>query len=225
MEKQQRLWLAIGFIIIICAVVLRVATPRNRWVCENGEWRAQGQPTTAKPTKICNDDRSFDAEVKTLSALIEEQEAAVPLSISSSSSSSSATSTSQENSPSLNSTVVAHLNQPESVKAPVSVELISPQPKELLRSPYQVTGRALGSWFFEGSLPVVLKTASGQVLVETAAKAQGEWMTNGWVSFSANLVFEAGAATSGELIIKKDNPSGLPENEAQVSYPVLLAPK
>ncbi len=220
MEKQQRLWLIIGLIIIVCAIILRIATPRNRWICENGEWRAQGQPTAAKPQKICNDVRSIDAEIKTLSALIDEQKATA-----SSSTSSSATSTSQENLSGFTPTVAVHLNQPESVKAPVSVELISPQPEELLRSPYQVMGRALGSWFFEGGLPIVLKTASGQVLAETAAKAQGEWMINDWVSFSANLVFEAGAATSGELIIKKDNPSGLPENEAQVSYPVRLAPK
>jgi len=38
------------------------------------------------------------------------------------------------------------------------------------------------------------------------------------------LNFNVATSTLSELIFKKSNPSALPENEAQVSYPVRLEP-
>lgn len=110
----------------------------------------------------------------------------------------------------------------DSEKAPVEVELFTPELNGLVSSPYTVHGRAHGSWFFEAVLPVVLTDARGTVLVQTYGTAIGDWMLDGWVEFTSDLEFDAFGAESGYLIIKKDNPSGLPEHDAQVSFPVRL---
>jgi hypothetical protein len=200
MEKSN-LWLIVGLIIIACALLLRVATPRNRWVCVEGEWRAQGKPSSPAPQKACFNPNSVESEIEVLSSILKPPTA-------------SSTPT---------STPVADSDS-DKVLTVAEVELISPQAGELLTSPYKVQGRARGSWFFEATLPIVLKDAAGNILVETYGQAQGDWMTSDWVPFEADLVFSTSTEKMGELIIKKDNPSGLPENEAQVAYPVRLQP-
>ncbi len=108
--------------------------------------------------------------------------------------------------------------------SPVSHPLIQvrlPQPNERVYSPLVVSGQAQGQWFFEGSFPVVLKNADGVTLAEGVAQAQGEWMTEEFVPFSALLEFdEPPSGERGFLILKKDNPSGLPENDDQVEIPI-----
>lgn len=104
-----------------------------------------------------------------------------------------------------------------------AVELISPQPGEILHSPYDVSGRALGTWFFEGDLPISLEV-DGKVISTVPAQAQSDWMTSDWVNFKAQLKFDVATSTKANLIIKKDNPSGLPENDSEIVYPVILEP-
>lgn len=83
-----------------------------------------------------------------------------------------------------------------------------------------VTGSVVGTWYFEASFPVILKDANGKILIETTAKALSDWMTTSTVPFSANLTFATSTASSGVLILKKDNPSGLPEKDKQIEIPV-----
>ncbi len=45
-------------------------------------------------------------------------------------------------------------------------------------------------------------------------------MTTEFVSFSATLTFPLPDTTEGRLVFEKDNPSGLPEHDDQVSFPV-----
>ena len=46
------------------------------------------------------------------------------------------------------------------------------------------------------------------------AQADGEWMTTEFVPFKSILNFDKSSTTAGRLIFKKDNPSGLSENDA-----------
>lgn len=104
-----------------------------------------------------------------------------------------------------------------------SAEVIISQPLSggLIASPLIVKGQAKGTWFFEANLPVKLVDVDGHVIVAVGAQAQGEWMTEKMVPFAAELIFTAPVtATSGYLIIAKDNPSGLPEYDAAVRMPV-----
>lgn len=95
----------------------------------------------------------------------------------------------------------------------------SPAPNTVIKSPLLVRGKARGTWFFEASLPVQVTDADGNILATVPGQAEGEWMTTDYVSFTATLTFTT-SATSGFVIIAKDNPSGLPENDAQVKIPV-----
>ncbi|MBP7770740.1 MAG: Gmad2 immunoglobulin-like domain-containing protein [Candidatus Pacebacteria bacterium] len=92
---------------------------------------------------------------------------------------------------------------------------------DTITSPLTITGKARGGWYFEASFPIEIQNASGTKIAEGPAQAQGEWMTENYVPFSATLTFPAQPAGSvGKLILHKDNPSGLPENDAMLEMPV-----
>lgn len=96
-----------------------------------------------------------------------------------------------------------------------------PQPNATISSPLAITGQAVGSWYFEASFPVKLFDASNNLLAETTAQAQGNWMTTSFVPFIATLNFAAQPANStGTLILYKDNPSGLPANDDSLIVPI-----
>lgn len=106
---------------------------------------------------------------------------------------------------------------------PVGNELIrvdSPRPNDIIDSPLTVEGEARGTWYFEATFPVELRDDAGKILVQTYATAQGEWMTENFVPFSTEVTFDPGSAKGGTLILHKDNPSGLPENNASVEISV-----
>lgn len=100
------------------------------------------------------------------------------------------------------------------------VKLTSPELNALVRSPLAVTGQARGFWFFEASFPVELEDGNGKQIAIAPATAQGEWMTAEFVSFKAVLEFSEPSTDTGTLILRKDNPSGLPEHDAQLRVPV-----
>ena len=100
-------------------------------------------------------------------------------------------------------------------------EIDSPASNEAVSSPLTVAGKAPGNWFFEASMPIRLLDADGNLIASVAAQAQGDWMTTDLVPFSATLTFNTASTTpTGTLIIAKDNPSGLPENDQQISLPL-----
>jgi spore germination protein GerM len=55
------------------------------------------------------------------------------------------------------------------------------------------------------------------------AQAQGDWMTTNFVPFSSTLTFSTPTTPTGILVLQKDNPSGLPENDAEIRIPVRFA--
>lgn len=109
-------------------------------------------------------------------------------------------------------------NQPATIVD--KIEVASPLPNQKVASPLTVTGKARGSWYFEASFPVELKDAKGNVLVQTPAQAQSEWTTLDFVPFKVTLTFSRPSTRTGVLILKRDNPSGLPQNDEQLQVPV-----
>lgn len=103
----------------------------------------------------------------------------------------------------------------------VAVTLSSPVAGSKLSSPLTVIGTAPGTWFFEGQIPVELLASDGTSLARIAAHAQGEWMTEKEVPFQAVITFTT-KATNGTLVIRKDNPSGLPENDDSFSTAIVF---
>lgn len=106
------------------------------------------------------------------------------------------------------------------------IRLDSPRPNQSVKSPLTITGEARGYWFFEASFPVVLADWDGRIIAEGIATAEGEWMTENFVPFTATLEYTLEPdiySTRGTLILQKDNPSGLPENDDALEIPVILA--
>ena len=101
-----------------------------------------------------------------------------------------------------------------------SIQLASPKPNELIKSPLTITGKAQNYWFFEASFPVKLEDANGKEIAATPAHAQGDWMTQDFVPFSATLTFAAPETDTGTLVLQKDNPSGNPQNADALAIPV-----
>lgn len=83
-----------------------------------------------------------------------------------------------------------------------------------IKSPLEIRGVARGSWYFEGDFPIILTDWDGKIIAESFATAQTNWMTEEFVPFKGILEFEKpDFGERGSLILKKDNPSGLPEND------------
>lgn len=113
----------------------------------------------------------------------------------------------------------------EKIAAPTSpadlIEVTGPANNAQITSPLTLTGRARGPWYFEASFPIELQDNNGAVITMVTAQAQGDWMTDNWVPFTASLTFPAQPAGSlGKIVFKRDNPSGLPENDMAVVVPV-----
>ncbi|MDP2864227.1 MAG: GerMN domain-containing protein [bacterium] len=96
----------------------------------------------------------------------------------------------------------------------------TPRPNQAIQSPIVIEGEARGLWFFEASFPVKLLDGNGNLIATTIAQAQGDWVTEDFVPFEAELHFELPVTEKGTLILEKDNPSGLPENADELRIPV-----
>ena len=103
------------------------------------------------------------------------------------------------------------------------VLLNTPPANTSIASPMTITGEALGRWFSEAVFPIYLTDKNGRILAQGQAKAQSDWMTSGFVPFTATLSFSRQASGStGYLILRKDNPSGLSANDAAVERQVMF---
>ncbi len=100
------------------------------------------------------------------------------------------------------------------------IRVTTPRPNTQVKSPLAIQGEARGTWFFEGSFPVTLFDENGEVLATGVAQTKGEWMTEEFVPFTVELTFPTPVGTKGQLILAKDNPSGLAQNADSLRIPV-----
>lgn len=107
------------------------------------------------------------------------------------------------------------------------IRVFSPIVNTEVISPLLISGEARGFWFFEASFPVFLVDWDGRIITQGIATAQDEWMTEDFVPFTAELEFQkpefiGDFSKRGALILKKDNPSGLPEHDDALEMPVIF---
>lgn len=101
------------------------------------------------------------------------------------------------------------------------IRINNPRPNQLIKSPLDISGEARGTWFFEGDFPVVLVDWDGLIIAEGYVSAEDDWMTEDFVPYSGTLEFDVPEyGERGALILRKDNPSGLPENDDALEIPV-----
>lgn len=116
-------------------------------------------------------------------------------------------------------------SSPEAEVQSLSNMIVVDEPKsgQKIVSPLVVKGKARGTWFFEASFPITLVNWDGLIIAEHYAEASGDWMTEEFVPFEARLEFKKPEFNErGTLILKKDNPSGLPEHDAALEIPILF---
>lgn len=117
------------------------------------------------------------------------------------------------------------------------IRVTNPVKGVVITSPLKITGEARGTWYFEASFPVVLVDWDGRIIAQSHAEAQGDWMTEDFVPFSGTIEFEKpywdfvhtddiGGVSDfmrrGALILKKDNPSGLPQYDNAIEIPIVF---
>ncbi|OHA26750.1 MAG: hypothetical protein A3C06_01225 [Candidatus Taylorbacteria bacterium RIFCSPHIGHO2_02_FULL_46_13] len=99
----------------------------------------------------------------------------------------------------------------------------SPKPGATVKSPIHISGKARGNWYFEASFPVILKDVNGKVIIQTPMQAKGDWMTTEFVPFELDLALPTSTVPGPvTLILQKDNPSGLPQHDAQIEIPLII---
>jgi hypothetical protein len=118
---------------------------------------------------------------------------------------------------------VRFLNEPQAGEKSDIIILDEPKPGDIIESPLTLRGKARGTWYFEATFPVVLTDRDGKIIAQWYAQADGDWMTEEFVPFEGTLEFEKPEfGERGTLILRKDNPSGLPEHDDALEIPVFF---
>ena len=102
------------------------------------------------------------------------------------------------------------------------VTLTTPQKNTTVGSTFVAKGSAPGNWYFEASFPIQVRDKDGNVVARTHASAQGDWMTTADVPFTATVHIENNYKGPATLILMRDNPSGLPENDDSTEIPIVI---
>lgn len=100
------------------------------------------------------------------------------------------------------------------------ITITTPLSNATISSPLKITGKAPGSWFFEGQFSISLKDSAGNVVAKGPTDISKDWQTDGPVTFNATLKWTKTVKGNGVLVLQKDNPSGLAKNDDSVEIPV-----
>ncbi len=125
---------------------------------------------------------------------------------------------------------VATTTAPTTSNAPVSspnvsdlIRVQTPTPNQTISSGFDLKGEAKGGWYFEASFGGWIEDSNGKKIVVFPVQADGDWMTLNFVPFSEIVTFSPPETSAGYLVLRNDNPSGLPENDRQIVIPVKFA--
>ncbi|MEI8124032.1 MAG: Gmad2 immunoglobulin-like domain-containing protein [bacterium] len=105
----------------------------------------------------------------------------------------------------------------------VQIVVSYPEDNQEVLSPIKISGKARGNWFFEGSFPIQLVDANGNILGTSIATSSEDWMTTEFINFNSEMSFEKSTSTRrAVLVLKKDNPSGISDFDQSVFVRVIL---
>ena len=108
----------------------------------------------------------------------------------------------------------------QSQQSDAKATILSPDLSKKIQSPLKIKGKIDSSYFFLFVFPITLKDANGKILSTTVTHAESEWTQPGLIPFSTIIIFKTPETPQGKLILSKDNPSGLPENDATIEFEV-----
>ncbi|MEX2341260.1 MAG: Gmad2 immunoglobulin-like domain-containing protein [Candidatus Paceibacterota bacterium] len=103
------------------------------------------------------------------------------------------------------------------------IKVENPHPGGVVGKEFVVTGEARGYWFFEATFPIEVVGATGDIIAGSYATANGDWMTEEFVSFTSEIIDLPSAYVGpATLILHRSNASGLPEHDASISIPIVV---
>ena len=106
------------------------------------------------------------------------------------------------------------------------IQIENPRPNQIISSPLNISGQARGFWFFEASFPITLEDENDNIIAGGIAEAKDDWMTTEFVRFESILEYNLDETLynkKGKLILKKDNPSGIPDNDDFLEIPIIFS--
>jgi len=98
----------------------------------------------------------------------------------------------------------------------------SPTTGQIVSKTFTATGEAPGNWYSEAVFPIQVRDADNNVIGHGQAQAQGDWMTTAMVPFSASVTIDTSYIGAASLVLLKDNPSGLPQNDDSITVPITI---
>ena len=106
--------------------------------------------------------------------------------------------------------------------SPDMLTISSPLPGSAVEKDFTLTGEARGTWFFEASFPVQVLDKDGAVIFQAPAHADSDWMTENFVPFHIDIKIPSTYTGPAKLVLKKDNPSGMSEHDASLSFDIVV---
>ncbi|TAJ14197.1 hypothetical protein EPO56_02365 [Patescibacteria group bacterium] len=100
------------------------------------------------------------------------------------------------------------------------IVVTTPTPGSDTQVPIMIKGQARGMWYFEASFPIRILDSNGLVIGQGIATAEGDWMTESFVPFTASIALTSAYTGIATLVLDKDNPSGDAIRDASVSLPI-----
>jgi len=237
---MQKKYIVLIFAVVVIMVAgllgIRFFSGEDNWICENGQWIKHGNPSAPMPTQGCgkNESQTSDAG-ETESTSIENRNQEI-----------------QQNDSNESPQAIGGQKDEHGCLGPAgyswcpstekcqrmweeyceefkenyrgneNVKVTLPAPNSEIKSPLTITGEAKGAWFFEASFPIKIEDQNGNILGQGIAQAKSDWMTEDFVPFEATISFDAKGNTKGYIVLEKDNPSGLSQNDQNVKIPIVF---
>lgn len=231
--KKGNLIILVILVLAVVATLFIMRGDEDTWLCQNGEWIKHGNPDAEKPNSPCGIENNLkvlsqiadSCKINEGSWLAEQQECEQVDKL---------WCEGQQGFYSECESGCRHNDDPfvvctaqcvgvcyfsnQTATIDDLIELNSVRPNDKISSPLILEGQAVGNWYFEGDFPVILTDWDGLIIAEGYLTAQSDWMTEDFVQFKGSLEFVKpnkieGVKNWGSLILQKDNPSGLPEND------------
>ena len=129
------------------------------------------------------------------------------------------------------STVPASTTTPSTVTTPIasSTELLSasvtvstPVANATVGRAFAIAGVAPNGWYFEAVFPIQVRDPDDNLIATGQGHAESDWTIAGPVPFTASIALDGDYSGPADLILLRDNPSGLPENDDEVTVPIVI---
>ena len=108
--------------------------------------------------------------------------------------------------------------------APLDTKVIVSTPKSgaVVSRTFSIAGTAPSGWFFEAVFPIMVRDDNDNAIGRTQGRAQSDWTAPGPIRFTAQVTLETAYKGPATLVLMRDNPSGLPENDDSVEIPITI---